>query len=87
MPVCSAFATIVRNLTIRNRLPRNPTRSCENRIGPGKSKTMAMAITTNRGNKTLSPAAARTKSNARLTASWSLSGKCVAPLLQIPTLA
>ena len=69
--VCaSASWHMVRNLRTRNLRPPSPTRSCENRTGPGESSLTVAAIRSMAGARMVSTTAETTRSTARLTIRW-----------------
>ena len=63
---CSASLTMLRNFSIVNSRPCRPTRRWRNRIGPGESRRIAIAVTAKTGASRVSRAADAVTSKARL---------------------
>ena len=64
----SASTAIERNLSIVNRVPWAPTRSCRKITGPGLPRRTAIAMAANNGASSTSATVTTDMSNSRLTA-------------------
>ena len=62
----SASTGMVRNLTIPNRCPSRPMRSCRNSTGPGEESLIAAATSSMRGASSTSAPVENATSNTRL---------------------